>query len=423
MQDINSLNIGLPMNSESVDVLQVRSTFIGDDELIATIDQIIGQTATTVTYSLLPVGGNPVDFYRENEVLFATIRQTQAQIVAQSAGQITLRALDTTLAAVIASFSTGATTYSLGIHVPYRQSSGVAGLNHVPDVQVNYMSTLRDGNGWDRVDMQKSRVDPKIAGTKYWKSSDISRTLSSMLGHIEKNWMWSTPYYDPATNMSRMGGVDWAIRTRGGKIHQFGAPPTQSDFQDWIDALYYTNLGTLGSTRKLCMGNKLYQYINNNFSANFIVEIQNQAPKSGAIDQNNRLYKVGGREVVLDTSLAVFSDPLYNAAPTTIVGLDGTKMEWSCYYLDLNPVDTYQNGTVPAIRKIHFGKSPFYAAMGKGIGDSPMGMPSEIGIALNPESLSSDLLTMQDTSTVQFMYHGGVDMATGYYSGIFEPTN
>lgn len=422
MQDINSLNVGLPMNSESMNVLQVRSTFIGDDELNAVVDAVIGSTATTVTLSLLPVGGNPVDFYRVGTVLFANDRNAQAKVVAAAAGQITLEPIQgVTLAQVIASFASGATTYDMGIHVDYRQSSGVPKLSYFPDIQTNYMSVLRDGDGWDRVDYHKSRID-KVGNTGMWQDTNIKRTVGRMLKTIERNWLWSVPAYDPANSYSQMGGVDWAIRNRGGVVFQYGSLPTQADFQDWLDTIFERNLGALDQTRKLYMGNKLFNHINNNFADNFIEQIDPQAIRSGATDKNMYMYRVGGRAVELETNVSAFSDPEFNAAPTTLVSLQGRRLEWTAYFIDTNPVDIAQGGTVPAIRKVHFGDSPFYAAIGKGIGDNPMAMPSEAGAAILPDRLSSDLLTMQDTTTIQFMYHGGVDMATGFYSGIFEPS-
>jgi hypothetical protein len=57
--------------------------------------------------------------------------------------------------------------------------------------------------------------------------------------------------------------------------------------------------------------------------------------------------------------------------------------------------------------------------MGKGIGDFPVGMP------LTADAIADNLgqpMDMMDRSTMQFMYHGGVNMTTGKYSGWFGAT-
>ena len=76
-------------------------------------------------------------------------------------------------------------------------------------------------------------------------------------------------------------------------------------------------------------------------------------------------------------------------------------------------------GTVPAIEKLHFGESPFYIGRSTGIGDCPVGMPTADGQLSNPEGYMVSTSAI-DRSDINFMYHGGVNMITGQYSGIFE---
>lgn len=418
MADITSLNVGLPMNSEAVETREVRSTFIGDDELNAQIDQQIGLTATTVTYSLLPVGSNPVDFYRVGSVLFSTVRASQAQVVAASSGQITLKPVaGVTLAQVQASFTSGSFVYSLGIHVSDRNSSGVPSLTYMPDVQINYLSALREGHSWNRVDFHLSRIN---RDGKYWSDVNVEIAIRRMLKDISRNYMYSVPSADPANDFYRMGGIDWAIRNRGGLVSQFAAAPTKDDFLDWIGEAYSRKLDNMGP-KVLYIGSRLYRHIQENFGQGFIEQIDPSAPRTGQINMNMDVVKMGGYEVILRKNISILEDREFDFVPTLATGLQGSKKQWTAYLIDQDPVATKNAGVVPAIRKVHFKDSPFFAAIGKGIGDAPLALSLD-NPNLNVASLSAEVMSMQDNTTIQFMYHGGVDMATGFYSGIFEPS-
>jgi hypothetical protein len=71
------------------------------------------------------------------------------------------------------------------------------------------------------------------------------------------------------------------------------------------------------------------------------------------------------------------------------------------------------------LRKIHFGQSPFYIGRSTGIGDCPVGMPTSEGQLVNPEMYKVSTSAI-DRSELHLMYHGGVNMVTGNFSGIFE---
>lgn len=419
MSDISSLNVGLPMNSEAVEVLEVRSSFIGDDELNAIIDQQIGLTASSVTYSLFPIGSDPVTFYRAGTVVFSTVRQYQAVVIAASAGQITLSPVPgVTLAQVQSAFTSNSTVYSLGIHVANRNSSGVPSLNYMPEIQLNYLSTMREGHDWNRVDFVKSRIN--VVRGKYWTDVNITSAVYRMLKDIERNYMFSVPSANPATDFYRMGGIDWCIRHRGGVVSQFAAAPTKADFVDWLSTVYKRKLDN-NNPKILYIGSRLYNHINDNFGQGFIQQIDVSAPRTGQIDMNMDVVKMGGYEVLLRKNVSILEDPEWDYVPTAATGLQGSKKEWTAYLIDTDPVMTKNAGELPALRKVHFKDSPFFAAIGKGIGDAPLPLSLDNANIL-PSQLSADVMSMQDNTTIQFMFHGGIDMPTGFYSAIFEPS-
>jgi hypothetical protein len=205
---------------------------------------------------------------------------------------------------------------------------------------------------------------------------------------------------------------------RGGNVVQFASLPTQGQFVDWLKLVFYQRPGYI-RLKKLYMGNALFQHINNNFTAGFIEQLQPKAMLTGDINYNANRYKIAGFEVDLVTNLALFQELDYDRVLTSGAGMTGMKKEWSCYLIDQDPVMIDGGGTVPAIEKLHFGESPFYIGRSTGIGDCPVGMPTADGQLSNPEGYMVSTSAI-DRSEINFMYHGGVNMITGQFSGIFE---
>lgn len=423
MEDVESLNLGFgAINSKSLNNLIYRESYIGDDELVAEI-QATAVIGNTLVIDLQPINGNPVEFFREGSVVFGNVEQIQGIVVSQSPGQIVIEPSGDgiTVAQLNASFIVGGDVNYLGLYKEYRNSSGVPGLSRVPEIQLNYLSLMREGAGWNRVDMHNARVDWKGG---FWVNGQVSANMDRFLKSIERSWFWGIPQA-PNNDFSRNGGVDWAIRQRGGTVFQFAALPTEDEFNDWLKQCFYKRPGYV-NLKKLYMGNAMYQHINRFFSANYIqpvpgiVRTDPMSARTGARDENINMYKVGGFEVELVTNLSLFQELDYRKHPTLVPGLTGMKKEWSCYLIDTDPVQIDGGGTVPAIEKLHFGESPFYIGRSTGIGDCPVGMPTAEGQLGNPEMYMVSTSAI-DRSGIHFMYHGGVNMITGEFSGIFEP--
>ena len=415
MQDIEQLNVDIPMSSKSLDVLEYRETFIGDDELVAEIQSTF-ISGSNLVINLQPQGGNPVEFFRPKSIVFGNDKKIQGRVVSASAGQIVIEtSAGSTLAQLNASFTAGFNVQAMGVSDKYRNSGPTTGINYFPEIQVNYLNLMREEAAWNRVDMHKARISFK---GDYWESGNISMTLDRMLKDIERTWLWGLPEWNPAQDYSRNGGVDWAIRNRGGVVSTFNALPSQGQFQDFLDNVADRRPG-YQRYKKMYMGRKLYAHIMDNFTDNYIRELDPMAPRTGEINENARLYKVGGHEVELVHSLALFQERDFDNYPTQGIGMTGMKKEWSCYYIDQDPVMIAGGGTVPAIEKIHFGDSPFYIGRSTGIGDCPVGMPTADGQLKNPD-LYKVSTSAVDRTELNIMYHGGVNMITGNFSGIFE---
>jgi len=417
MRDIEELNINIPMASKAINDRYYRQTFIGDDELVADITNT-AIVAGNLVIDLAPVGGNPVGFFRVNSLVFATDKQVLGLVVSGVPGQIVVSPYSgSVIAQLFATFAIGEQVNYMGLSTPDRNSSGVDPINYFPEYQVNHLSHSRDGHAWNRVDRNNAKIEYNGG---FYVDGGIDKTLERMHKAIERKYLFGVSYADPTSNRFENGGIDWAIRNRGGVVSGFAAAPTQAQFQFFLDEVADRTIRKV-KRKKMYMGRKLYAHITANFTTGFIQSVDPLAARTGAINTNARLYLVGGHEVELITNLGLFQDRNWDNVLTAGVGMTGMRKEWVCYYIDQNPIELEGVGTVPAIEKIHHSVSPWFASFGKGIGDNPIGMPLVSGAVITPEAFGISS-SMMDRSEVQFMFHGGINMATGIYSGVFFPT-
>lgn len=415
--DIDALNIDIPMGSKAINDRIYRETFIGDDELVAEI-QNANVVAGNLVVDLVPQNGNAVQFYRPNSLLFGNEKTIQGLVISTTPGQIVVQPYaGSTIAQLFASFTIGNNVNYMGLSTPDRNSSGVDPIKYFPELQENYLWHSREGNAWNRVDKQNARISYKGG---FWEDGQTTMALQRMLKAKERHELFGVAWADLANDRFENGGIDWAIRNRGGVVTGFGAAPTQAQFQFFLDEVADRKTGAQ-KMKKMYMGRKLYQHIISFFGSTNQPFIQQMNTVNGTIDMNAKYYLVGGHEVELVFNLPLFQDRNWDNVLTTGVNMTGMRKEWMCYYIDQDPILTVDGTYTPAIERIHHSDSPFFAAFGSGIGDKPVGVPILEGAAITPEALGVPM-SMLDRSEVQFMYHGGVNMRTGQYSGVFFPT-
>lgn len=419
MADVESLNVGIgAMGSKSLDTRDYRDSYVGDTERVAQI-QNVATIGNTLVIDFQPINGNPVEFYRLRDIVYSDREQVQGQVTSATSGQIVIEPFADTpnVAALAATFLIGSNVFTIGNRVPDQYSAPGVGLNYVPELQINYLSTMRDDATWTRMDFRKTRFEWMNG---YWINGQIDACVERLLLDIERSWIWGRPQAPNSQDISSNGGIDWSIRERGGEVFEWGALPTENAFIDWLSAIIKRRPYSV-KRKKLYMGNKLFQYINQNFAPNFLQQlaIDPSAPRTGEINRNMNVWKVGGFEFDLQTNVGFLLDGGYRNQLTSIPGLTGMRKEWSCWVIEQEPVRLKDGGTVPAIEKLHFGESPFYITGLSGIGDCPVGMPGSDDIA---SSLKLGTSTSAiDMSSMHLMYHGGVNMATGEGSGYCGP--
>jgi hypothetical protein len=416
--DIDALNIDIPQGSKAINDLIYRNTFIGDDELVAEILNT-NVVAGNLVVDLVPQNGNAVQFFRPDSLVFGNEKTIQGLVVSTTPGQIVVQPYaGSVIAQLFASFVVGDNVNYMGLSTPNRGSSGVDPIQYFPELQENYLWHTREGNAWYRTDKQNARIEYKNG---FWEDGQTAMAIQRMLKAKERKELFGVAWADPSdATRYENGGIDWSIRNRGGVVTGFAAAPTQAQFQNFLDEVADRKTGNQ-KMKKMYMGRKLYQHIVNNFGSVNQPFIQQMNTVAGTIDMNAKYYLVGGHEVELVFNLPLFQDRNWDNVLTTGAGMSGMRKEWMCYYIDQDPILTVDGTYRPAIERIHHSVSPYYAAFGSGIGDQPIGVPLVEGATITPEALGVPM-SMIDRSEVQVMYHGGIDMLTGQYSGVFFPT-
>lgn len=416
--DIDALNVNVPQASKAINDRIYRETWIGDDELVAEI-QNTNIVAGNLVIDLVPQNGNAVQFFRVNSLLFGNDKTIQGLVISGTPGQIVVQPYaGSTIAQLFASFTIGNNVNYMGLSTPDRNSSGVDPIKYFPELQENYLWHSREGNAWNRIDKQNARIEYKGG---FWEDGQTKMAVQRLLKARERHELFGVAWADPTNDRFENGGIDWAIRNRGGVVTGFAALPTQPQFQFFLDQVADRKPG-VQKMKKMYMGRKLYQHIVANFGSTnqpFIQQMNNTG--GNEINMNAKYYMVGGHEVELIFNLALFQDQNWDNVLTTGIGMSGMRKEWMCYYIDQDPIQTVDGIEAPAIERIHHSVSPFFAAFGSGIGDQPIGVPLVDGAMLTPEALGVPM-SMIDRSEVQIMYHGGINMKTGQYSGVFFPT-
>lgn len=417
---INKMN---PTGSTSLDTTVYRKLYLGQEERVAQVASIV-VGASSVTVTLLPQGTPtpaPVTFFRPGEHVLTGTMNIQGKIIAvPSAGVIEIEPIGLgatggiTVSQLASALSVNSFVSGMGYIGPDKWTSGVDGLNYIPDVFLNYLSVKREGHKWAATDGVKTR--PKFMDGN-WSDSGVRMACQRMLKDIERSTINGIQTrYNSALggNQDCNGGIDWSIRNRGGAVVDLTAAPTESQFTNWLIDVHDRKANAEPKT--VMMGRRMYQYITNNFPTGYVKQMEISKGEANGVNLNYNMYSVGGMEVNLMTNVPVLQDPEFDPTPTAASGLQGRKREWYAYCIDSSPVPVIGGGMRPAIEKIHFGESPFYAVFNPGIRNFAVGASSaqDLNVAGGVQSISYNAI---DGNSFDILYHGGIDMV-GKFSGM-----
>ena len=419
---INRMN---PSGSLSIDTTTYRKLSLGADERVAQIASIISVNAASVTVQLLPQGAptpQPVTFFRESDHVLTSVSGIQGKIISvPTAGQLEIEPLGlgsaggATVAQLAAALTVNSFVSSMGGIFADKWTSGVDSLNYIPEVFLNYLSVKREGHNWAATDGIKTR--PKFVGGN-WSDSGIAMACQRLLKDIERSTINGVQTrYNSAIGGPQdcNGGIDWSIQNRGGQVSPMAAAPSQAQFENWLINIHDRKASA--KPKMLMLGRQLYRWITQNFPNGFITQVNIDTGDAKGVDMNYRRYNVAGMEVNLMTNIQVLQDPNFDP---TLSALGGRRREWYGYCIDTDPVPVIGGGTRPAIEKIHFGESPFYAVFNAGIREFAVGAQNGQQLMAAAGATTSINANAIDGNSFQILYHGGVDMV-GAYSGMIMP--
>ena len=421
---INKLN---PAGSFSLDTTTYRKPSLGQDERVAQVASVISINAGSVIVQLLPQGTpapSPVTFFREADHVLTSVSGVQGKVISvPSAGVLEIEPIGlgstggTTVAQLAAALTANSFVSSMGGIFADKWTSGVDSLNYTPEVFLNYLSVKRDGHSWAATDGVKTR--PKING-KNWSDSGIEMACQRMLKDIERsNINGIQTRYNSALGGPQdcNGGIDWSIQNRGGSVLGISATPSESQFTNWLIDIH--DRKATAEAKTVILGRQLYRHITNNFPEGYVKQLNVYDGQKG-VDLNYPNYNVAGMEVRLMTNVPVLQDPEFDPTLTAGAGMTGRKREWYGYCIDTSPVPIVGGGTRPAIERIHFGESPYYAVFNPGIREFAVGAQSGQQLMSAAGATTSINANAIDGNSFQILYHGGIDMV-GKFSGMIMP--
>jgi hypothetical protein len=208
------------------------------------------------------------------------------------------------------------------------------------------------------------------------------------------------------------GGIDWSLENRGGAVVDMTAAPTESQFTNWLIDVHDRKANA--EPRTVLLGRRMYQHITNNFPTGYVKQMEISKGDAAGIDLNYKMYNVAGMEVKLAFNVPVLQDPEFDPTLTTAAGLQGRRREWYAYCIDSSPVPVVGGGMRPAIEKIHFGDSPYYAVFQPGIRNFAVGASSAQDLASAAGATQNINANAIDGNAFDIVYHGGIDMVAKF---------
>lgn len=236
-----------------------------------------------------------------------------------------------------------------------RGSTGKTSLFENPAYDYNYTSIMRDSQTLFRRDMVSSY--PMFKGKYWYTAQDEMMVRRWARGYEYKSWFsWrGQAAASGGGTKNENGGLEWAIKNRGGVVATLANNPTKLDFENFI--MDVKNRQTSGNVElTLLMGSGALRNIQTNFTQNFIQYAGNTNTFGGVSVQglDVKKYNIAGVSCNF-IECPLFNDEQIFPEASTIGGVIGTKMSNTIVAIDQSAYPVIGGGMAPAIEKIHFG--------------------------------------------------------------------
>lgn len=343
----------------------------------------------------------------------------QGHVVSMSPGILNVQPSGTTLANLQGPNGISANNYvrSIGNVSEVKMSEAPGSLNEVPDVLTNRTHVRRSAHGYARRDRNVKSFPVYKDG--FWSLAQVDNTITRHLKDDEYQMLLSqnTSYaYQGGGTVDRNGGLEWAIKNRGGVHHALTTAPTRTQFERFLMEMWDRKAGREGMLT-LVMGRPFYHHISG-FADDYVKYSGKNNTFFAEKGLNIGIFAVGGTEFNL-VILPILNDRQFFVETSVAPGLTGVSMKgMTCYCFDFDPIQTEDNGMVAAIEHIHRGDSRWYAGWLKGIDKATFsGMSVE-----EFRAASAQVSTMTDGSQFGILSDCGID-TPGEYHGMMELIN
>lgn len=412
------------------------TAYLNDLQIVAPITNRIPGTGNQI---IVTVSGDFQSAFRNGDgVMYgANVNGVRGRVVSELGGGVYV------LAPSEGATSFGANDFSVGTNMKVLYDiSAMAGsrtkrsLNFAPSTDYNCITTMRDGYAWNRVTGTiNSLIEPIGEGGKFWREYNITEVYRRMMKGIDKAYLYQRRSQGVASNgdfLDTMGGIEWTIDNRNGHRVVLNSVMQRQDFEDFLYEIQLRKSNNSEVAGVLIMGTAAFNRIREFGSGDYVRYQSNLSD-----DMRNTLfpqfkyYEVNGRVYAFYIA-SILDDPHYFPERSNIAGVSGTLRSNDIYYLDLDPVPVVNKGfdnrdlllpgsTRPPVELIHWGvggeDQPFFAGMLPGIGS--MDSVREMSNA-DLMSRMSPIVTDAEGQAFTLMYQGGINMATGEFSGKLE---
>jgi hypothetical protein len=413
------------------------TTYLNDLQIVAPISNRVAGLGNQLVLTL--TGDFQSAFRVGDGVMFgANINATRGRVVASSGGVVTIAPAEGATAFAATDFPVGANLKVLYDISSMTNSETKTSLNFSPDTDYNCITTMRDGYAFNRVTGGvNSLIEPVGSSGTFWQNYNINEVYRRMMKGIDRAFLYQNRDQSTAPNgdpLDTMGGIEWTIDNRNGFRSTLNTLMTRQDFENFLYEIQLRKSNNTDVQGLLVMGTAAFNRIRSFGSGDYV---RYQSDLSG--DMQNTLfpqfkfYEVNGRVYAFYIA-SILDDPHYFPERSNIAGVQGTLRSNDIYYLDIEPVPVVNKGldsrdlllpgaTRPPVELIHWGSSPndqpFFTGFMPGIGSMNTVGQMSVGEIMSGAT-DNIIVTDREAFAFTMMYQGGINMATGEFSGKLE---
>lgn len=393
----------------------------------AWVQAIVGSSSTVAGYQVVVLADSSYQGFRVGDIVTKDAGNIRGRVEKVENGVLYLMPVQgSTLAQLNATFTAGSwinCRYDLSATA---QSGAKSSQVFTPNIDYNYTSVTRDAATYSHRDNNTKVLflDDAMQGYRLYNDTI---TIKKFLSQYQDKLLTSDRSREVINGRQydSNGGVEWAIKNRGGDWWLQTSPMTRSEFENRLAQTWNKRAG-----RKMPMfifGGRSALTRIQSFYADPIYpsRILDQIAGSDVKGLNLKVIQVARMEFVL-MDLDFLNDPQRFQQVSQIPGIEGTMQSNKFYVLDMENVESAdgRGGILPACRLFHWeGTSPFNVAYIPGVFDgmgAQMDGLSARTIITQTKGASINVATPVDEGGWHIITDSGIDFATGYYSMLAE---